>query len=211
MLLNSAPTVDQYNRVKLFENQVHFVDQRHLLRVGQIYVRHGMHTKFDIGLLHRHSQLQPGHLMLHSRQGANINTCKMTSLDACASVDIAPCSYNLNSDYLFQPLDYYEGVNTNNPPEEFLRDIRTYLCDHDLDDIICLLVGEMHGTFWREYQLPDGTGTVSYGCKEEQIYNYNEGGVVTSWNITLLNGEIKIRARQVCDPRPKGGGHLIKD
>lgn len=209
MHLNCAPTAEQYNSVKHFDNQVRDVETGLLQSIGKLFVKHDLNSRFGIGLLHRHFHLKPKQIMLHSRRSDNIEMCNMVSLDSCSSIETTPKSFYLNPDGVFQPFEYCQSPVYHPPPSSFLQDLRMILYKHSLQNVLCLSVGGPSEFFWEEYLQKDGDGTISYARTLNQ--NTSRNGIVTNWVILVEAGEVVVTAQQWCDPRPKGGGHLVKD
>jgi hypothetical protein len=99
VLDQSIPTPSQYNSIRHFDEQVHSILPERLRDIGNILVKHVMHSNFGVSLLHRHIRLQKDCVMVYSIIDSNINIYKMEFLKE--HKDLSPYSFYLTTGQLF--------------------------------------------------------------------------------------------------------------
>ena len=185
MFDNTYPTTSQYNGIRHFDLQVHFVPPNHLRGVGKILIKHEMHLKFAAALLHRHEDLRAGSVMVRSNPDADTDICRMRPIkDESCCETLSPCAFYLNSARSFQAFEYHYADDDSVPTEDFLEDLRSFLYAHQLHDVIALTRAPPGRQQWVESLLSDGRGTVARRYIPVKDDFCSATGTITEWTFS---------------------------
>ena len=129
MVLNkNFLTPSQYNSIRHFDEQIHFIPPELLQGIGKILVKHVMHFDFCASLLHRHASLDGDCVMVHSAIDSNTDICKMEAVgERSFHKGLSPCSFYLTTAQRFQAFEYKQGCDETMPELGFLEKLRTFL------------------------------------------------------------------------------------
>jgi len=205
MLDRSFPTPGQYNNIKHFDVQVYEIPPALLRGIGEILVKYQMHFDFGAFLLHRHSELRGGSVMVQTNPDPETEICKMELLDnKCSRPSLSPCSFYMNAARHFKAFEYKEGPDMAVPGEEFLEELGLFLHIHQLGGVIGVSRLPLGEEQWIETVLADGQGTIARRIPRDQA----SPGVVTEWAFFVQDGALGWKGARKCDPPPEGGGHV---
>ena len=203
-----CPAAARYNCVRHFDAQVHSILPEHLLGIGQILHKHGMHRLLRALLLHRHDELHSDMVMVHSYPDALTEVCQMTPLKAKSDdFRFSPASFRFNEAREVEPFDFVEGDSPISTTGEVWEELRNFIEKHDLRETIGISRAPDQAVQWVEYLHPSGTGTIARAIASEKEHDWS-AGVVTEWAFYEEDGAVRIRATRKCNPPPEGGGHV---
>ena len=205
MLDKSFPTPDQYNSIRHFDVQTHRILPVFLHGIGEILVKYRMHLKFGAFLLHRHSELRAGSVMVQTNPNPETEICRMEPLEDNGSQrSLSPCSFYMDVARHFRAFEYKEGPDMAVPGEDFLEEFGSFLHTHQLGDVIGISTLPPSEEQWLETMLADGQGTVARPIPCGQALP----GVVTEWAFFVQDGALDYKEMRKCDTPPEGGGHV---
>lgn len=115
-----------FNAIKSFEEQEKEVDKATLKAIADIFVRHSMHIKLGAGLLHRHDTLEDGTVMFHELQSPESDICVPKALSSIDMDKIAPNSWFLNQNGLFQAFEYDASGEATQLDPAFASDLARF-------------------------------------------------------------------------------------
>ena len=202
MLDRSLPTPGQYNSIRHFDVQIHHILPELLHGIGEILVKYQMHFEFGPFLLHRHSELRAGSVMVQRNPDPETEICRMEPLENEWS--LSPCSFYMDAARHFQAFEYKEGPEGAVPREEFLEELGSFLHIHQLGDVIGVSKLPAGDEQWVETVLADGQGTIARRIAHDQA----SSGVVTEWAFYVQDGVLGYKEMRKCDTPPEGGGHV---
>ncbi|MCJ1455412.1 hypothetical protein MMC28_005767 [Mycoblastus sanguinarius] len=205
MLDRSFPTPGQYNSIRHFDVQFHHILPELLQGIGEILVKYQMHFEFGAFLLHRHSELCAGSVMVQTNPDPETEICRMELLENRYSHrSLSPCSFYMNAARRFKAFEYKEGPDMAVPGEEFLEEFGSFLHIHQLGDVIGVSTLPPGDEQWVETVLADGQGTIARRIPHGQA----SPGVVTEWAFFVQDGALGYKEMRKCDAPPEGGGHV---
>lgn len=210
MVDRSTLSATDYNRIKLFQDQVHTIPYEHLHEIGNLYTSYNVHLTYGVGILHRHFFLDQGCIMVHMAQDRHVDICRPHQLNSLRSDDCyRPDSFLLNDDLKFQPYEYSLDLVRSAPPEAFLLRLRSYLTQHDLKDVVAIIPKPDTGNeatevveiifpksqIMKTSPVRDIGTTAAHGLRSATtgwVFNTHEGG------------KLEILEIKKCDPLPTG-------
>ena len=168
-------------------------------------IKYQMHFDFGAFLLHRHSELHEGSVMMQSNPDPETEICRMELLEnKCSHRSLNPCSFYMNAARHFKAFEYKEEPDMAVPGEEFLEELGLFLHAHQLGDVIgvsSLPPGEEQRV---ETVLAEEHGTIARRVPHDQA----SPGVATEWAFFVQDGALGWRETRKCDAPPEGGGHV---
>lgn len=72
----------EYNRIPELLKQTHNVNHTILHEAGCVFVKHQVQQDFGLALLHRHQSLDPGCVMVHTKNEEQDHLCAMEPFDS---------------------------------------------------------------------------------------------------------------------------------
>lgn len=180
-----------------FDNHQHTSpSEGELTDLGKIFVQHGHHLRYGVGLLHRHFDLAVGHVMCHetkSIDGCQVDECRPFETDRNPSPQ--PHSLYLNAEGKLQAFEYAKSNVWSQGPGSaaFFDDVSQHIVERGLQKRISLVPRE--GTpddilvetlvpcesMMRTKSRPRQTFSVSDGHAAETTgwaFDEDEGGVI---------------------------------
>lgn len=189
----------EYNKIKLFEEQVHFLHSTILEALGELYVRHHAHIWYGVSILHRHHDLSPGNIWVHSNPDPNTDICSMVNQTSSA---VTPSSFHLTPSYGFQPFEYDRRPDRPVPNEPFLAELNSFLSKHALGDTIAICgISSNKDDRWVESLRSNGT--ISHRVPEYQFRA--RYGVITGWRFNEGDRGVEYQAIAKCEELESGG------
>lgn len=134
---NSLPSVEESHSL--------FVDRaRHLSALGCMFVRHKVHDRLGICLLHNHYGISDDEVVL--QEGLVTSPYKDCKIEECN-----PTTIKLFGKNDTHGLEFSKKTDAVNIAEEFLEDLYAYLSSNNLDDILGLTVRDKKGAYYLEH------------------------------------------------------------
>jgi hypothetical protein len=202
-----------FNAIKTFEEQEKEVDKATLIAIADIFVRHSMHIKLGAGLLHRHDTLQDGTVMFHEVQSLESDICIPKVLSSIGMDKIAPNSWFLNQNGLFQAFEYDASGEATQIDAAFASDLAEFLKAHSLEKRISIIPNPADREDFIEFTHPSGCGTISVPLRliSEQEIETSEP-VITGWSFHVNeHGVVECKGNNVCAPMKSGNHKVFQD
>jgi hypothetical protein len=202
-----------FNAIQTFEEQEKEVDKATLMAIADIFVRHSMHKKLGAGLLHRHDTLQEGTVMFHEVQSPESDICIPKALSSIATDKIAPNSWFLNQNGLFQAFEYDASGEATHIDAAFASDLAGFLKAHSLEKRISIIPNPADREDFIEFTHPSGRGTISVPLRliSEQEIETSEP-VITGWSFHVNeHGVVECKGNNVCAPMNSGNHKVFTD
>ncbi|EGC45595.1 hypothetical protein HCEG_04810 [Histoplasma capsulatum var. duboisii H88] len=202
-----------FNKIKTFEEQEKEVDKATLRAIADIFVRHSMHIKLGAGLLHRHDTLQDGTVMFHEVQSPESDICVPKALSSIGMDNIAPNSWFLNQNGLFQAFEYNARGEATQIDAAFASDLAEFLKAHSLEKQISIIPNPAGKEDFIEFTHPSGHGTISVPLRliSEQEIETSES-VITGWSFHINeHGVVECKGNNVCAPMNSGNHKVFRD
>lgn len=185
---------EDYNKQKALSEQQHCIRQEHLLSLGRILIEHGMHQDFGISLLHRHTTINSGDVMVHfmrEESGMQVDRCRPVELELH---DISPFQYYLNDDDELVPYEFTAETSTTKiVSHDFVKNFAGLLDDLDLRRNIGISRRRLNGP-WYECEAEHNSCTVA----TQQVPLMHAGSVVTQWGFELTETGIRVIPEMIC-------------
>ena len=194
----------QYSRMRTFQDQRHSIDQSMLQSITEIFVKHHAHHQFGVILLHRHQDLRPGCVMVHTRTLLDQDIC---SMEPWGSRELYPISFCLDSQKEFVPIEFSSTPATD-PNLDFLSDMRSFLYENDLHEVLGISHLSPAERPWIEHLLPNGQGTISTLLGKE-IESSGQAITATAWAFYPRSTGISVKVYKAC-VETESGGHKVK-
>ncbi|KAK7419096.1 hypothetical protein QQZ08_010999 [Neonectria magnoliae] len=186
--LHAAPTIDELKEASNMYNQLphaeaqEYIPNQHLQLVLAMIERHGMSQSLGVHLIHRHDQIGEDMLRvaveLTTRSGSWTKPCAIESLDVNK---IHGHVLKLLPNERFVAYEYCEGSLPNSlakADSPLFRELRTYLLDNDLANMIGLeVLHEDQQERMVEFEM-NGGATV---LVPELMANYGSLDRATGW------------------------------
>ena len=198
-----------FNGIKSFEEQDQILKDEDLQAIAEVYVRNQMHNEYGVGLLHRHTILPEGSVMVHRNLGGNVDICEAGRLDSLDRSRLIANSLFLNADGKFQAFEYDIEVSRGARAilhSEFLSQLRDMLVDRGLAGSIAIIPSPALEGDSVEYLLPGERGMIRvprHQIRDEDLDRGNS--VVTGWSFHRNeDGSVECKANKKCDTQPSG-------
>ncbi|KAJ5152540.1 hypothetical protein N7492_009820 [Penicillium capsulatum] len=172
-----------------------------------------MHTKLGAGLLHRHDTLQDGTVMFHEVQSPESDICIPKALLSVDMDKIAPNSWFLNRNGLFQTFEYDASGEATQIDAAFASDLAKFLKAHSLEKRISVIANPADREDFIEFTHPSGHGTVSVPLRliSDQEIEASEP-VITGWSFNVNeHGVAECKGNNVCAPMTSGNHKVFRD
>lgn len=150
-----------FNKIKTFEEQEKEVDKATLRAIADIFVRHSMHIKLGAGLLHRHDILQNGTVMFHEVQSPESDICVLKALSTIGIDNIAPNSWFLNQNGLFQAFEYNTSGEVTQIDAAFASELAGFLKAYSLEKRISIIPNPVSKEDFIKFTHPSRRSTIS--------------------------------------------------
>ncbi|KAK0968527.1 hypothetical protein LTR54_018198 [Friedmanniomyces endolithicus] len=110
-----------FNRIPTFEQQDFSIPGGDLQELAHLYIRFGTHAHWGVGILHRHTTLRDGCVMVHSLAPSAIDTCTMQYAGNLQGTPLVPHALHLNDEHKLQAYEYDTGAPRPPLHEDFIR------------------------------------------------------------------------------------------
>lgn len=198
-----------YNRIPFLREQP-LVPPDLLRDLGQLFARHQLVHQWGVGVVHRHSDILPGCVMVHRQAEDHTDICEPRSLQSIPSSELIPMSLLLNKEQQFQAYEYELGSQRLLPPLEFLHELRDLLVSRRSENIVCLTAMAASGLkLVHEVLVLNDLGLVrSMRSKPGQPHKWT--GTTTNW--VFCDGvEIRAIGVKACRMLATGLHEVTKD
>lgn len=191
----------EYNRVRDISQQHHRVDNSTLRLAGNIFVKHQVEQIFGLALLHRHQELEPGFVMVHTESASHEDLCTVHPYDKSK---IYPLSFFMDSQSIFRPQEF-SSKPAIPPSNNFLSDIGLFFKKHNLEQVFSITRISSPEKLWIERGLSNGKGTIATMVESGDDI---DDGVITVWGFGLEDSWIKITLLRKCETA-QSSGHKV--
>ncbi|KAL2377494.1 hypothetical protein RJ035_007706 [Blastomyces gilchristii] len=202
-----------FNTIKTFEEQEKEVDKATLTAIADIFVRHSMHMKLGVGLLHRHDTLQDRTVMFHEVRSPESDICIPKTISSVDMDKIAPNSWFLNRNGMFQAFEYDASGEATQIDTAFASDLAEFLKAHSLEKRFSIIPNCADREDFVEFTHPSGRGTISVPLRltpEEEIKASEP--VITGWSFHVNeHGIVECKGNNVCAPMNSGNHKVFRD
>ena len=202
---HNAP--NYYNRLPHVDNQQRDISASILDKLGDLFLRHAMHTEFGIALLHRHCDTSPTSVMVHTKTDQDVCVPQELGLRKIRPVLFIFC--RTREEYM--PLEFEaasESWTERMPSESFLCDLASFLRSESLDTVLGLSRLSSTEDPWFEFMRSDGPGTIAFRSAREINVSKHR---VTEWAFSSTNGVLCIKAVKGCRTTISGVHEPTKD
>ena len=167
--------------------------------IFEVFVGHGVQSKFGLALLHRHLDLPTGHAMVHAWDQSERDLCQPEEL---GRRNVHPQSYCLHNGRFIA----YEfaAEPTSAPPAAFLQDLKAVLQRNQLESIIAVTHISNKDRTWTETTLEDCKGTVAVESNQD-LRSGLDTHVATEWAFRDITGTLCMVAVKTCKTLEHGG------
>lgn len=196
----------RYNRIKHIDEQCldwHLlIPDEVLQQIGEIFHASQSHKDFGLALLHRHGQIPPECVMVHSQDGLQRDIC---DIEVAGMRQIFPSAYLLDDSQFF-PFEF-SSVENPTPNSALLQKLAELLRAHHLEKILGVSRIPSDDTLWLEEVALDGKRLVAEMAPREPD-DFNARFVQTEWAIRRREDKYVLRALKGCQ-KPEVGGHKV--
>ncbi|KAL9051655.1 MAG: hypothetical protein Q9162_005864 [Coniocarpon cinnabarinum] len=193
---NDSSEMNPYNSLKTFESQTHIIDYSTLHLVGELFVKHKLHRTFGICLLHRHQELAPGYIMVHSPIPPESDMCRS---EKKGQRQIFPHAFCLNKQKQFWSFEYSDAPRSM-PEDTFLIESAQLFWNLGLQEVLGISNIAPQRQVLFERLLANGDGTISSPEMSDAI----EGSVTTEWAFCEEQNGFSICALRQCTDTEAG-------
>jgi len=193
-----------YNAVAHIDQQNKSASSSVLQSLAELFVRHGVHDRFGIFLLHRHRALTHNSVMVHTRPDINTDICVMEEL-GCHK--ISPCMFLSQTPNEFLPFEYELSSRAEAEPlpnKPFLIELGNFLWDRRLQETFGLCKASPADDPWIERLLSDDGNTIATRARRSIT---SLDGTITQWGFLREGQGIRIRELRACK-ESESGGHI---
>ena len=194
----------RYNRIRHIDEQCptwhRSVSDDILQQIGAILNTFKANKDFGLALLHRHSQLPAGFVMVHSLDNPDRDICDMERMGAR---EVFPSSYLLD-DFHFLPYEF-STTSTPAPSSTLLRELAVCFRTHNLEDTLGVTTIASDDQLWLESTPEGGQMLVSEKVSHEP-YDFDTRFVQTEWAVLKQENKYVLRVVKACE-RAEVGGH----
>lgn len=202
----SYELASSYNGIAHIDQQCKSASSFALQSLAELFVRHNVHDRFGVFLLHRHRTLAHSSVMVHSKPDADTDICIMEELGLR---EITPCMFLSQAPDEFIPFEYELSPQISDaqplPDVSFLKELGKVLWDWRLQDVFGLCKVSPEDDPWIEKLLTDEGDTIARRIRRS-ISSLD--GTITQWGFLHDAGEgIRIKALRACK-ESESGGHV---
>lgn len=181
----ASPTDKTYNSIRRIECQLQWLSKARaaLLELARIFVKHLVHDKFSIILIHRHQDMKPGYVMV----GEWIDEDTLhTAIERDGIRNTYPSAYLVEKTGGLAAFEFSTS-QTCPPPEPFAAEVRNYILQRGLEEILGLGASAPSSSEWLERLLDDDRGTVAKPMRHDMDDEHRTNSVVTEWSIDRIH------------------------
>lgn len=205
-----------YNCIPFLEQQSPAISDDLLTEFGRLLINYNLHQHWGLAKLHRHLELPPQHVMVHTRPSPSVDICRPSDLQDTQLSLLLPNSLLLNQDKLFQAYEYEVGVERLALDVNFLDDLRRLLLSHRLESHIALakaagprLANSLETMLVDKNGMTCGTRLDPY--KEKICGQTGENNLVTGWMFCQRGSGIEVVMVKKCVQDLSGLHTIVKD
>jgi hypothetical protein len=196
----------RYNEIAHIDRQSRAVSPSAMQAMAELFVRHGVDSRFGVFLLHRHRVLAHNSIMVHERLDVNTDICTMEKLGRHR---ISPCTFLSQARDNFLPFEYelspVQAEAEPLPTEPFLKELGDFLWEGRLQGVFGLCKASPEDDPWIERLLSEDGNTIATRVSRD-ISSLD--GTITQWGFLREHeGGIRIKAMKACK-ESESGGHI---
>lgn len=168
-----------YNALPLIDEQRNLVQRSDLRELAAIFLRHEVHDRFGLALLHRHVRIDPQFVMVHSKLSNNTYSCRPEKL---GMRHLTPYLFSWEPPFGLSALEYLvadEHEPLQMPSPTFLIELSSSLQNMGLQSVLGLSRISPHHGPWIETVLPQDQCMIST-LSRSGLNDFK--GVITEWS-----------------------------
>lgn len=196
----------RYNEIAHIDQQSRTASPSAMQAMAELFVRHGVDSRFGVFLLHRHRALAHNSIMVHARPDVDTDICTMEEL-GCHR--LSPCTFLSQARDNFIPFEYESSFRQAEaeplPSKPFLRELGNFLWDRHLQGVFGLCRASPADDPWIERLLSEDGDTIATRVSRS-ISSID--GTITQWGFLREDeGGVRIKALKACK-ESESGGHI---
>jgi hypothetical protein len=171
------------------------IPSKHLQSLADLFVQHNIHTRFGLHLVHRHTELAAGHVMLnHKITSPSGYWSKPTSFQDVNLAEVHGHIFQLIGEDRFVAYEVTEGKlsDFSDISADFFRELALYLRDNALDQSLGLeVLGDTEDMIEMDF---GDCGTVML---QDEDCHHGKPFRTTGWKFTYDKGIISYKGNTV--------------
>ncbi|KAK1044935.1 hypothetical protein LTR74_018233 [Friedmanniomyces endolithicus] len=199
-----------FNRIPTFEQQDFGIPGSDLQELAHLYIRFGTHAHWGVGILHRHTTLRNGCVMVHSLAPSAIDTCTMQYAENLQGTPLVPHALHLNDEHKLQAYEYDTGAPRPPLHEDFIRLFQEFAMQRRLGKRIAIVPNSAITRYAAlETLVIDSHGEIS-GMRSAPSKHEAFSAVNTNWSFHKEQDRVHIVAVKAC-VRQANGLHKVTE